>query len=462
MIKKLTALIVSGLILVYVPTNAYSKNVANYKLESLVDVKIKHWSYPALKYVVEDLGVMSPKTQTRFLGDKLATRYELANAFYSAIKELEVISEKRLKINESNLTSDLTDVNEDNKTVVNSIVNEYRVMQLFPDAKFMGNREMTRYELAYDMNNYLMLLERKLDTLPIEPRDKASELTDLSESHFAYKAVKNIVDNYKIMDGYPQKVFGGEQKLTRYEVAALLRRFVEHVDKKILSVPKPTPTPIATPTPEPTIIPTPIPTPEPTPTPIPKAASSKVDLRVGAGLYSLFNPSTNTTFNRFDPGLSFNANVWFSKFGISLGGDYLIADNKATIADASRLTLGATANYRILGDQSDEDVSLFVGIGYGYTNWFGTGKAVNSSGPKATVDFEAPLNSWIGLNLRDSFTYAIVGESGWRNDLFAGFTSPAYNLISAQLGYVGTTYSATNVSNLNTQHGLELGLRLRF
>lgn len=462
MIKKLTALVISGLIIFSIPTNSYSKSVSNYKLETLVDVKAKHWSYPALKYVVEDLGVMEPKTQTRFLGDKLATRYELAKAFYSAIKELEVISEKSLKINESNLTSDLTDVNEDNKTVVNSIVNEYGVMQLFPDAKFMGNREMTRYELAYDINNYLMLLEKKLDTLPSEPRDRVSELSDLSQSHFAYKAIKNVVDNYKIMDGYPQKVFGGEQKLTRYEVAALLRRFVEHVDKKILSVPKPTPTPVATPTPEPTVIPTPIPTPEPTPTP--KAPSSNVDLKLGGGLYSLFNPSTNTAFNRFDPGFSFNANVWFAKFGFSLGGDYLIADNKiiSTIPEASRLGLGGTLNYRILGDQSDEDVSLFAGVGYGYTNWFGTGKAVNSSGPKVTIDFEAPLNSWVGLNLRDSFTYAMIGESGWKNDLFAGLTSPAYNLVSAQLGYVGTVYSATNVSALNTQHGLELGLRLRF
>ena len=466
MIKKITAIFISSFIMFSINNNSFARPSVSYNLESLVDVKTKHWSYPALKYVVEDLGVMKPKNATRFLGDKLAVRYELAEIFYNAVKNLEDISEKSLKIKEANTVSDLTDVNEDNKSIVNSIVNEYGVMQLFPDSKFMGNREMTRYELAYDMNNYLVLLETKLGSLKVPNRERAIELTDLNASHWAYSASKNIIDKYKIMDGYPQKVFGGDQKLTRYEVAALIRRFIEYVDKKILSVPKPTPTPVPTPTPTatpvPTPVPTPIPTPVPTPTPIPKLPSSKVDLRVGGGTYSLFNPSAGTTFNRFDPRASLSANLWFAKFGLSLGGNWLAADDKALIKDASRLGLSASANYRIMGGESDEDISLFAGLGFGYNNWYGQAKAVNSSGPLLSVNFEAPITPWVSLNIRDSFTYMLVGENGWKNDLFTGLNFPAYGLASFELGYYGSIYNVPNVGIPNSQHGLEGNLRFRF
>ena len=93
MVKKLTALLISGFILFSISHNSYAKPLASYNLENLVDVKTKHWSYPALKYVVEDLGVMEPKTPTRFMGDKLSTRYELARTFYNAVKGLEEISQ---------------------------------------------------------------------------------------------------------------------------------------------------------------------------------------------------------------------------------------------------------------------------------------------------------------------------------------------------------------------------------
>lgn len=438
--------------------NAKTNIYMSVKLDDLVDVKPKHWSYGAVKYVVEDLGVMEPKTSTRFLGDKLGTRYELAKTFYSAVKGLEKIYEKDLRLNEVSLDSTLTDVNEANKPIVNGIVNEYAIMQLMPDNKFMGNREMTRYELAFDLNNYLMLLEKKIGNPEVEPRDRVSELKDLSEQHWAYFSVKNIVDKYKIMDGYPQKVFGGDQKLTRYEIAAIIRRFVEYVDKNILSIPQPTPTP------EPTPTPTPIPTPVPTPTPVPKKPSTLVDIKVGGSLLSLFNPSANNTFNRFDPAFGGEVKYWFlPSLGVSVNGEYVLADDKLTLlTNASRVGAGASLNWRVMGSESDEDTSLSLGLGYSYNNWFGTGKAVTSQGPKVEADFEAPIASWISLNLKDSFSLLPIGSSGWRNDLFAGVTLPAYNNVGLQFGYKGIVYSIKDVTDLNTQHGLSADLRLRF
>jgi hypothetical protein len=459
----LSMLLVTALVSVSPNNTIFSANAKtniymSVKLDELVDVKPKHWSYSAVKYVVEDLGVMEPKTSTRFIGDKFGTRYELSKTFYNAVKGLEKIYEKDLRLNEASLDNTLTDVNEVNKPIVNSVVNEYAIMQLMPDNKFMGNREMTRYELAFDLNNYLMLLEKKIGNPEVESRDRVSELKDISEQHWAYYSIKNIVDKYKIMDGYPQKVFGGDQKLTRYEIACIIRRFVEYVDKEILSIPQPTPTP------EPTPTPTPIPTPVPTPTPVPKKPSTAFDVKAGASLLSLFNPSANNTFNRFDPAVGADVKYWFTpNFGLSLNGEYVLADDKLTLlTNASRVSGGAGLNWRVVGSESDEDISLSLGVGYGYNNWFGTTKAVAAHGPKVEADFEAPIAPWISLNLRDSFTLLALGSSGWRNDIFAGVTLPAYNNFGVQFGYKGIIYSVKDVSDLNTQHGLGADLRFRF
>ncbi|MBC7475495.1 MAG: S-layer homology domain-containing protein [Candidatus Sericytochromatia bacterium] len=464
--KKITSLLLASVTVLSVSNSSFARPAfmysyvtgIAYKIDGLVDMKPKHWAYGAVKYVVEDLNIMDPETPTRFLGDKKATRYQLAKAFYNAAKGLEDISEKDLRLNKASLDNTLTDVNDDNKKVVNSVVNEYGIMQLLPDSRFMGGREMTRYELAFDMNNYLLLLEKKIGIAETLARDRAVELKDLTTDHWAYAASKNIVDKYKIMDGYPQGVFGGDQKLTRYEVAALIKRFVEYVDKNILSIPKPTPTP--TPTIVPTPVPTEIPTPIPTVTPIPKKPESLADLKAGGVIANLFNPSANNSFNKFDPGLNLDASFWFERFGFSVNGEYLFSDDKA-FQNSPRVNAGGTVNMKLLGYTSDEDLAVIVGLGYNYTSWI-SGSIMAGSGPKAKFEVEYPINQWVALNLREDFTIYVAGNTGWKNDVFAGVTIPASNLFSIQLGYYGSQYSVSNVSSFNTQNGLQGFLRFRF
>lgn len=460
--KKSLSLLLSTSILLSYPLISYSQTdkIKNIKMSSIIDVKPKHWAYNAVKYVMEDLDIMEPKTPTRFVGDKKATRYELARAFYFALQSLESISEKKLRIIDDSSNVIITDVDDNNKDLVNKLVSQYGIMQLMPDNKFMGNREMTRYELAFDLNNYLMLLESKIGDPKPPLRTRSSELTDLSSNHWAYTAVVNIVDKYRIMDGYPQNVFGGNQKLTRYEVSALLKRFIEYVDTKIFTIPTPTPTPTPTP------IPTPVPTPIPTPTPIPKKLSN-FDIKFGGGSKSLMNSTQNNTF---DPAINLDFNYWFSRFGVSLNTDYSFSDHQFTINNSSRLTSGLMLNYKLLEQLSDEDILLSLGLGYGLTNWNGVSTNVNgnnlssviSHGPRLNVNFEIPFAEWIALNLNNSFTYMAFGNNGFRNDLFAGFNLPAYSLFSFQLGYTNTAYSITNISNLNIQNGLQGNFRFKF
>ena len=462
--KKITTLCLAGSILLSLPLNSTAKpyywlasTTETYKIENLVDITPRHWSYNAVKLVVEDLGIMEPKTPTRFMGDKSSTRYELARAFYRAAKKLEDVSKTDLRLAQSPSANDITDVNPANMEIVNALINEYGIMQLMPDNRFMGNREMTRYELAFDLNNYFTILEKKIGEPSIESRSRVSELTDISDTHWAYTAVKNIVDKYKIMDGYPQKVFGGEQKLTRYEVAALLKRFVEAIDKYVIPV-------IAKPTPAPTAVPTPVPTVRPTPTPQPSSSEKIVnfDIKAGGSLLSLFTPSaTVTDFRKFGPALNLDGTIWYTNFGLNLNTEYLFLDKELPVADATRFTFGSSLNWKALNYENSQPVTLVLGLGYNYNLWSGkTGYA--NHGPKAEVTLEVPLLPMLGFQAKESFTYFVGPTTGfasnisWRNDLFLGFSVPVTSIFSAQLGY------AENRSNLNSQSGIQANTRFKF
>lgn len=464
-------------ILLSVPLNSYAESYRiaatdnNYQIENINDIKPSHWAYNAVKLVLEDLGIMEPKEYNRFLGDKVSTRYELAKAFYLAAKKLEQRSGKDLRLVESLDSANITDVDQANQSIINSVVNEYGIMQLLPDNKFMGNRGMTRYELAFDLNNYLMLLEKKVGMKDITGRERLEELTDVSESHWAYYALKNIVDKYKIMDGYPQKVFGGEQRLTRYEVASVLRRFVEFINENIISFsgPAATPTPVPSATPIPTPVPTPLATPSPvqsySPEPV-KAPSTNFDLKVGGSLLSLFTPSASeTSFLRFGPSLDLDATYWFEQFGVNLNGGNLFFDQNSPVSGGSnRLSLGGALYWRPIGYLSDQDISFALGLGYNYNQWVSSSGSFVGQGPKAEVLFEAPIIPWLSFVAKDSFSYYIPGNTQaqmtLRNDIFLGFNLPAYSLFSVQLGLINSSYVLN--SKFTGQSGLQGNLRFRF
>jgi len=93
MSKKIISLLLASTLLVSVQmTNAASPAIAaemagSVNVDNLVDVTPNHWAYDAVKTVVQDLGIMSPKTATRFMGNDTTTRYEVAQAFYNTAKK---------------------------------------------------------------------------------------------------------------------------------------------------------------------------------------------------------------------------------------------------------------------------------------------------------------------------------------------------------------------------------------
>ena len=56
-----------------------------------------------------------------------------------------------------------------------------------------------------------------------------SELTDISPTDWAFQAVRNLVERYQCIDGYPDRTFRGDRPLTRYEFAAALNKCLNRI-----------------------------------------------------------------------------------------------------------------------------------------------------------------------------------------------------------------------------------------
>ncbi len=71
--------------------------------------------------------------------------------------------------------------------------------------------------------------------------NSVDQLRDVDPGHWAYQALKNVIDKYGCMRGYPDRTFRGNQGLTRYEFAATLNQCLQRIEEFIVGDKKPTP-----------------------------------------------------------------------------------------------------------------------------------------------------------------------------------------------------------------------------
>jgi len=478
--KILSFLLASTVVISTQAIASFSAKAESTKVDSLVDLTPSHWAYGAVKMLVQDLGIMSPKSSTRFDGNDQVTRYEAATAFYNLAKKLESVSGKDLKVSGDKRNVNLTDVDAKSKSIVNSVVNEYGLMQAMPGNKFLGNEKLSRYELAFELDNYLKSLIKKVGKVSLAPINRSSALKDIKDDHWATPSVRSVIDSTcQAMSGYTDNTFKGQKFITRYELAALLMKFTTCVDKYLIPLAKATPTPKATPVPtavptaKPTPVPTAVPTPEPTPTPVAvptKKPLSPVDLRLGGAF------KVSKTMPANDMGYIYGPlgqlDLRFGAFQIGVDGNYMMLDKKFQdaykIPGYARLHAGADLGWRILGSESDEDASFVLGAGYGLVNVSGSGYNFMNHGPRGRASIEIPVGSWFSIFAEDRFLYplsenkAFVRNYTWMNDAYAGITIPASTGFAVQLGYTDTRYQIKGENPMYGDIGGLLNLRFRF
>ena len=63
--------------------------------------------------------------------------------------------------------------------------------------------------------------------------NSVDQLRDVSSSHWAYQALKNLIDKYGCMRGFPDQTFRGNQGVNRYEFAATLSECLQRIEDLI-------------------------------------------------------------------------------------------------------------------------------------------------------------------------------------------------------------------------------------
>ncbi len=68
---------------------------------------------------------------------------------------------------------------------------------------------------------------------PARAITSVDELTDVNQNHWAYEALRDLVEKYDVIEGYPNHTFRGERNATRWELAAALNALIKSVGRDL-------------------------------------------------------------------------------------------------------------------------------------------------------------------------------------------------------------------------------------
>lgn len=475
--KQILASLIATSLLIAVPLQPLAlaqQTQKEYKLSQLLDVPRNHWAYKAVKYLLEELQIMAPKYDIAFLGNLNLTRYELAEIFYKAMKRLESENEVDLTKLSKLKPQSITDSQAKYRQMVEAVVNQYGIMLLI-QGKFHGDISISRYEMAFELANYFNLIEKSAEKkCKISSRSRAIQLRDLDPFHWTYAAVKGVIDDHQLMDGYDDGTFRGDKALSRFEGAAVISKFVKYIDTCYDVKPdiKPTPKP------------TPLPTPLPTPTPVPRQHSQIFEIVTDLPAQIIEGENPLSPYPPYITGVQGQASIWFGQFpvGFSLGGEYLWSDaglaflnqSTATIDYNSRWRFNQTLNLRLWGAKYQDEFKWMIGVGNDFSEFAPkAGFTRFLRGPFVKSSMLIPLGTpYIALALDASFahynnwnvwdTAAILGNM--RADGFLGLALPAYGWGSFRVGANIVYYSMPHLNqNFSVlEIGPVLGFKLAF
>ncbi|GIW23394.1 MAG: hypothetical protein KatS3mg068_2401 [Candidatus Sericytochromatia bacterium] len=83
---------------------------------------------------------------------------------------------------------------------------------------------MSISQLAFSAN------AKEIDKIAVEDESEVM-FSDVSTSHWAYKAIKELAQEYQILGGFPDGTFRGNKNITRYEAAAMIYQLVKKFDE---------------------------------------------------------------------------------------------------------------------------------------------------------------------------------------------------------------------------------------
>lgn len=128
----------------------------------ITDIPKNHWAYESVYSMVNGYHILTHKINgTKFEGDKLVTRYDLAYTLYSIINLLEQ-KKGNITLKEVDISRKLLDLDETHwaNLSVKMVIDRYQIMSPFADFTFRGKKEITRYELVVSFLKMIKLIEK--------------------------------------------------------------------------------------------------------------------------------------------------------------------------------------------------------------------------------------------------------------------------------------------------------------
>lgn len=173
---------------------------------TFADVPADHPAYEAVEHCART-GVLAGGPDSRFEGQRDATRYEYAELLRRVLKLVGVKPPPK--------RTSAADVPADHwAAAAVSFVAGHGVLELDPQNRFGGERALTRYELAPPTARAVRLFSP-----PSEPA-AAGDLpfADVPREHWAYPSLLELVGR-KVIEDTPDHLYRGSQTAARYDLA---------------------------------------------------------------------------------------------------------------------------------------------------------------------------------------------------------------------------------------------------
>jgi hypothetical protein len=195
------------------------------------DVPADHWAQPAITSLSGDSPLLEPLADGMFHGDAPFTRVQFAHLMGRLITEIEGLAKASIA---SPATGRFTfaDVpaSHPDRALLVRLAEQYRLYEgvAHLDRDYFGaNEVVSRYEMAVVVDNLMRQAEAK-DAVRVRSGDAAAAFPfqDVPETAWARPIVASVSGRYRVMVGFPDRTFRGDEELTRYQFAAVAAQSV--------------------------------------------------------------------------------------------------------------------------------------------------------------------------------------------------------------------------------------------
>lgn len=121
-----------------------------------------------------------------------------------------------------------------------NLIEKYKIMKPYKDHTFRGNKNVNRYQFFNIINKTIKYIENTKNISIKKDTKNNIIFEDLNKSHFSYKNIDELVNEYHIKLSDMESEINGDFNITRYELAyiiyEIIKRFKNIEDNNIENI----------------------------------------------------------------------------------------------------------------------------------------------------------------------------------------------------------------------------------